>query len=187
VQKFDGTGNGILIAPPSGGADVLITNTFISNIANPTGTGGAGINLSPTGDAGVAAVIDHIVVTGTNTGILLQPNTFSIEGTHATISNSTLSHNTDGIFADNLSSSTFGALAVSIDTVIASENSIGIQTGGNNVNVFLTRSGLHQNQYGIFNRTNTFYTYKDNRIDGSIQADICQTSPCLPLNTVSAQ
>src|SRR6516225_1550275 len=63
---------GIAIEPTSGIADVVITNTIASNIG-PKGLG-VGIRFSSNGIATINAVVDHVVTTGNEYGIVSSPN-----------------------------------------------------------------------------------------------------------------
>jgi hypothetical protein len=153
------TGNGILIDPSSGSVGLVITDSIISNNAL------VGIFYAPSGGAPNAnLVIDHVVVTDNNDGMIFSLGNTSGGSTIAAISNSVFSRTPDvGIAAD----SGPGPLKISIDsTNISSNASYGIQTNGN-TNMILGRSVITGNGTGVQNNTspNTFYTLKDNRIN----------------------
>jgi hypothetical protein len=177
VQNFVGilpTGNGILIQPTSGTVKLTITDTNASNNA------GVGIfYVPPSGSPSANIVIDHVVATANQSGIVVNPGNAS-GGTVTAISNSVVSANSsDGLSAVN-------ALAphmISIDNVSAVGNgSHGIFAFGTPM-VLLGRSVITGNGTGVANNTspNTFYTYKDNRIDLNVGTDVSS-----PLNTTLA-
>jgi hypothetical protein len=163
VQNFasDGsnitTGNGILIQPTSSQVNFTITNSIFANNDND-----GILYFAPSGAAIVNGVVDHVTGTGNFDGIAVISGT---GGTVTAISNSNFSNNgDDGIFVSNGT----GPLTMSIDTVSAVSNSVtGIAASGT-PNVLLGRSVITGNGIGVDNTTsNTFFTYKDNRISGN--------------------
>ena len=168
AQNFNGTattGNGILIQPTSGTISFTITNTIVSN------NGFTGIYyVPPSGSATTNGVIDQVVATHNQIGIAISTANGSAATTVA-ISNSIASINSSaGIFIGGGAA----ALAVSIDNTAVSSNANGIEAH-NKATVRLGRSVITGNSnLGIFNVTspNTFFSYKDNRIDGNGTADI---------------
>jgi hypothetical protein len=175
VQNFVGaadTGNGILIQPTSGAISFTITNTVVTN------NGYLGIYYRPpSGSATAIGVIDHVVATNNQYGIDFI-TTFGGSTTTGAISNSVASDNSQaGIYINGGS----GGLTVSIDSITATGNSIGILadagTGGGSGNerVLLGRSVISANSsYGVVNNTNPnmFYSYGDNRIDENTENDV---------------
>jgi hypothetical protein len=151
------TGNGILIQPTSGTLDFTITNTTAVN------NGFIGINYYLRGGSPNAyGVIDHVTTNANYDG--MNVNTFMSSGgtTVVAISNSITNNNSSvGIYV-------YGpATKVSIDNLSITGNDQGIVAFGPPVNVLLGRSVISGNNTGIVNGTspNTFYTYKDNRIN----------------------
>jgi hypothetical protein len=167
------TGNGILIQPTSGNINFVITNTTSSNNFN------VGISYFPSsGLPSATGVIDHVVTTANNYGILVDTVALSGGSTAITISNSVASNNgQSGILANNSA-----PLILSIDNVSASGNFAGV-TAGNTVRALLGRSVITGNGTGVQNNTtgNTLFSYKDNRISGNTTTDISS-----PLNTAVA-
>jgi hypothetical protein len=150
-------GDGILMQPTTGTLAFTITNTTASN------NGYGGIYFAPpSGSHNANGVIDHVVANANQYGILVEP--FATGGSIVvTVSNSIASNNSvDGILAG------FGSatLKVSIDNVTVSGNLNGINAQSP-ANVLLGRSVITGNTRGVINFTspNTFYTYKDNRIN----------------------
>jgi hypothetical protein len=161
LQNFAGsftTGNGILMQPTAGTLAFSITNTTASNNAF------AGINfLPPSGAPSANGVIDHVVANANQMGIFVEPFNATGGSIVVTISDSIASNNSNnGIFAGNGSA----AIKLSIDKATTSGNATGI-TAGAPANVLLGRSVITGNGTGVQNSTspNTFYTYKDNRIN----------------------
>jgi hypothetical protein len=159
---FDGshaaTGDGILLQPTTGALAFTITNTTASN------NGNAGIfYFPPSGSASANGVIDHVVADANGQGISVEPLNETAGSVVVTISKSIASNNTFTGISTNGGSAT---LKVSIDNVTASGNSGGIQAFPP-ANVLLGRSVITGNSTGVNNQTspNTFYTYKDNRIN----------------------
>jgi hypothetical protein len=153
------TGNGILLQPTSGTVNFVVTNTTASN------NGFVGIYyFPPSGSASVNGVIDHVVADANHYGISVLPFFVTGGSIVVTVSDSIASNNTiDGIFA------AFGpaTLKLSIDNVtISGNNTYGIQAASP-ANVLLGRSVVTGNNVGVVNSTspNTFFTYKDNRIN----------------------
>jgi hypothetical protein len=170
------TGNGILLQPTSGTVNFAITNSIVAN-NQITGI----IYSPPSGSPAANIVIDHVTATG-NSFIGITINLLHATGGSAVaaISNSTVSNAANGIDLDNNTL----PLTTSIDNVNAVGNtSNGIVAFGTS-KVLLGRSVVTGNFTGIQNQTspNTFFTYKDNRIDEN-GTDICSTAGCLPLNT----
>jgi hypothetical protein len=151
------SGLGILIQPSSGTVSIAVTNSIFSN------NGYAGIYYySPSGSTATAkGVIDHVLATSNRAaGIgLAGPATIAISNS---VASNNGGGNTAGIYINNGS----GALTVSIDNTIATSNGFGIWAIGT-PKVTLGRSVITGNLTGVGNSTspNTFYTYKDNRID----------------------
>ena len=152
------TGTGILIAPTSGTLTFTITNTTASNNAI------AGIQYMP-GAVRPASQASSIIWSRMPTvrwkrfryvwGI----QRFDV----VAISNSIASDNTDyGVYVQNTGS---GTVKASIDNVSTGGNGAGI--GAGIASVLLGRSVITGNGTGVNNITspNTFYTYKDNRIN----------------------
>ncbi len=162
VQNFVGggptAGVGVLIRPTSGTVNFLISNTTATNNQN------VGIYyFPPSGSATVNGVIDRVVAISNAFGVAA--NTLNASGGSATIaiSNSIASANADGLYVQN----GVAPLTVSIDNVSASDNNnFGIHAF-TTAKVLLGRSVVTGNGTGILNATspNTFYTYKDNRIN----------------------
>jgi hypothetical protein len=161
VRNFSGggstIGNGILMRPAAGPISFAITNTTVSN------NGYVGINyFPPSGSAIATGIIDHVAATNNDYGIVI--NTALGGGSTAVaISNSIASNNGDGIYIQNASA----ALTASIDNTSSNSNANGISASGTS-KVTLGRSVITANTIdGIANTTspNTFYTYKDNRIN----------------------
>jgi hypothetical protein len=156
VANGPGTGNGILIQPTSGTVNFAITNTTISNNI------GGGISYDPPSGAPSAnGIIDHVNTSGNGYGILMEPSLTTGGSTIATISNTIMNSNAvDGIQV----AAGPGALKLSIDNASISSN------GGHGIllaagSILLGRSVITGNATGVSNGTNTFYTYKDNRIN----------------------
>jgi hypothetical protein len=153
------TGNGILMQPTSGALSFVITNTIVAHNGN-VGL----IYVPPSGSTGTAnGVIDHVVATDNAFGMGINIAQNGGGSTTVAISNSIASNNSNtGIYAQN-----GAALAVSIDNTGASGNGNDIWAVGT-PKVTLGRSVITANSAdGIRNDTsaNTFFSYKDNRIN----------------------
>jgi Right handed beta helix region len=159
-------GDGIYIGSTSSSAlsFALINSTVLNNSNN-----GIAFEGAPNGSAN--GIIQNVTVTGNGAyGIYLD----SSDGSSATvaISNSRVINNYVGMTLGIEEGA--GTLQVSIDNTIVNNNvSDGIDAI-NNVKVLLGRSVITGNgEYGIYNDTtvnsqpNTFYSYKDNRINGN--------------------
>jgi hypothetical protein len=159
------TGNGILIAPSSGTVDFTVTNTTASN------NGYAGVEYLPAGNTvNGNGIIDHVVATANQYGIVVDSSSTMLGATVATISNSIASDNTQsGVLVKNGSATH----KVSVDNVSMSGNSIGI-AGVNSPQVLLGRSVITGNTTGVLNSTspNAFYTYGNNQINLNTTTDI---------------
>jgi hypothetical protein len=158
------TGNGILIAPSSGTVKFIVANTTASN------NGYAGVEYLPAGTTvNGNGIIDHVVATADQYGIVVDSSGTMVGSTIATISNSIASDNSQtGVLVKNGSAT----VTVSVDNVSMSGNSIGI-AGVNSPQVLLGRSVITGNATGVLNSTapNAFYTYKDNRINLNTTTD----------------
>jgi hypothetical protein len=164
VRNFAGastTGNGILMQPTSGTVGFVISNTILSNNA----TAGMFYN-PPSGSTATAnGVIDHVVGTNNQTGIMI----ITANGggpTAVAISNSVASNNSvTGIYFQNASN----ALQGSIDNSSISGNGtfgIDAETGSD---LEIGRSVITYNGTGIENNTtpNRVFSYLDNRINSN--------------------
>jgi hypothetical protein len=184
VQNFfyDGvnifTGNGILVEPSAGTFTFTITNTIVSN------NGFAGIfYYASSGTSNATWVIDHVTATDNKYGIDTNTSNASAGSTTVTISNTVVSNNTtDGIYiVDEIA-----GLTVSIDNASVTGNGdVGIYAA-NTPQVLLGRSVIVGNNIGIANNTspsNTFYSYKDNRINLNTDGNIAGTA----LNSLTSQ
>jgi hypothetical protein len=149
------TGNGIYIHPTSGTALVTITNTIVQNNQDP------GILWSnDSGSPAVSIVIDHVVATANQTGMLFAGGVTGALADIA-ISNSVASNNS----IDGIGAGSGKALTISIDNSTITGNNFGIDVG-QPASVLLSRSVIQGNSNGTRNLTsNTFYTYGNNLID----------------------
>jgi hypothetical protein len=175
------TGNGIIIQPTSGAVDFVITHTTVINNDH------VGIFYFPPSGASPSAngVIDNVVATGNGFGIGINSQNASSGTAIVAISNSaTSNHRFDGIAAQGASTS---PVTISVDSSNASGNGQRGIAGSGTAKVLLGRSVIIGNATGVGNFTspNTFFTYKDNRINQNT-TDICSTSGCIPLNTTLA-
>jgi hypothetical protein len=159
---YDGThnttGNGILMRPTAGTLAFTITNTTASN----NGLNGIYF-LPPSGSPNANGVIDHVVADANQRGILVDETNTTAGSIVVTISNSIVSNNSDTGISAGFGS---GTLKVSIDNVTISGNNFGI-VAYTPAKVLLGRSVIIGNGAGVanFSAPNTFYTYKDNRIN----------------------
>jgi hypothetical protein len=170
VQNFAGSGPtngaGILIQPTSGTLNFLIANTIVTNNQF------VGIYYYPqSGSANANGIIDNVNASSNGNGIGANTTLASGGSVFIAISNSIASTNADdGLDATNGP----GTLTFSEDNVRVSENGLrGIFASGT-PKVLLGRSVVTGNFIGILNSTapNTFYTYKDNRINLNGSSDI---------------
>jgi hypothetical protein len=151
------TGNGILIQPTSGTVDFIVTNTNVSD------NGNVGLFYSPTGGGATThGVIDHVVATNNQFGIVLDDSGGG--AAVVTISNSIASNNLLNGIANGTASNPF---TVSIDnSSVSSNTSAGIAAGGALLKLLLSRSIITGNGGGVFNDgTATVYSYQNNQID----------------------
>ena len=166
VAATPATGNGILLQPASGSINFLISNTIAAD------NGNVGIfYYPPSGNASVNGVIDHATTTNNTDGIAI----FALHATGGavvvTISNTTASNNSS---YGMLFFPSAGGLTATVDSSYASSNAYGIAANGT-ANILLRRSVVTTNvNGGIDNGTspNTFYTYRDNRINKNGSSDI---------------
>jgi hypothetical protein len=151
-------GKGIFVQP-NGNLNFTIANTLVSN--NST----AGLYLSPVNTTNANGVIDHVIATGGfNDGIDVDAR-FSSGVTIIAVSNTIASGNNNyGILveAGNVAHTT---LSIDNVSVVGNANTGIVVTGP--ATVLLGRSIVAANGIGVENNTNanTFYTYKDNRIN----------------------
>jgi hypothetical protein len=175
VQNFTSggstaTGNGIVIAPTSGAIEFIIANTTVASNA----IGGI-VYFPQSGSPSTKGVIDHVLATGNHYGIEIITAASGGGTVVAAISNTIANDNV--LYGIQLDNSSFAPTpTVSIDNVSATGNGTGILANAN-LKVLLGRSVITVNGTGVANATtsNTFYTYKDNRISANTGTDI--TSP----------
>jgi hypothetical protein len=154
------TGDGILIQPTSGTINFVISDTVILNNAF------IGIfYYPPSGSPTANGVIDHVTAEGNAFGISISQVSMTGGSSVIAISNTTLSANSStGLQANNGSTT---PLTLSIDNVSAIGNAVDGISVFDTTEALLGRSVITGNGTGIDNSTspNTFYTYKDNRIN----------------------
>jgi hypothetical protein len=155
VQNF--TFAGIYILPSSGAVGFVITNTNLSN-------DGAGLLYDVVNGSTATAngVIDHVVATNNQSGIVITTN-FGGGSTAVAISNSIASESLNS----GISITGPSALAVAIDNSNISNNFIGISGSGDHPRIVLGRSAIMSNSLqSILNQTGgTIYTYQNNQIN----------------------
>jgi hypothetical protein len=149
---------GILVGP-NGTLDFTITNTMLSN------NGTAGIYILPANTSNVNGVIDHVIATGAgNDGIDLDARASS-GVTIIAVSNTIIGNNNNYGIVDSTGNNAITTLSIDNVSVVGNFN-VGINVTGP-ATVLLGRSIVAANGIGVENNTtaNTFYTYKDNRIN----------------------
>jgi len=162
---------GIFVQPNGTLNNFAITNTMVSN-------NGTGIYLSPANTTNVHGVIDHVIATGGSDGINLDAR-FSSGVTIIAVSNTIVGNNNNYGIVDSTGNVANTTLSIDNVSVVGNFN-IGIVVTGP-ATVLLGRSVVSGNGIGVENNTsaNTFYTYKDNRINLNGSMDFAGT----PLNT----
>jgi hypothetical protein len=163
---------GILIEPAGTLNNFAITDTMVSNDAT-------GIYLSLINATNTHGVIDHVTATGGSDGINLDARTSS-GVTIVAVSNTIIGNNNNYGIVDSTGNNAITTLSIDNVSVVGNFN-VGINVTGP-ATVLLGRSVVSGNGIGVENNTtaNTFYTYKDNRINlNGSGADIVGT----PLNT----
>jgi hypothetical protein len=166
VQNFvqDGgqdvdTGNGILVQPTTGTLSLAVTNTTVANNQF------TGIYYLPAGGSPVLqAVVDGVTALANNGGIVFSTNSGTTTGT---ISNSVVSNNNSGV---GIGASILSTDTLSIDSVTVTNNPVGISVLGGQVT--LGRSVVTGNQTGIYNVTQSLYSYGNNQINLNSTQDI---------------
>jgi hypothetical protein len=162
---------GILVQPSGTLNNFAITNTMVSN-------NGTGIYLSLINATNTHGVIDHVTATGGSDGINLDARTSS-GVTIIAVSNTIVGNNNNYGIVDSTGNVANTTLSIDNVSVVGNFN-IGIVVTGP-ATVLLGRSVVSGNGIGVENNTsaNTFYTYKDNRINLNGGMDFAGT----PLNT----
>jgi hypothetical protein len=150
-------GKGILVQPNATLNNFAITNTMVSN--NSTG-----IYLSLINATNLHGVIDHVTATGGTDGINLDARTSS-GVTIIAVSNTIIGNNNNYGIVDSTGNNAITTLSIDNVSVVGNFN-VGINVTGP-ATVLLGRSVVSGNGIGVENNTtaNTFYTYKDNRIN----------------------
>jgi hypothetical protein len=148
---------GILIEPAGTLNNFAITDTMVSNDAT-------GIYLSLINATNTHGVIDHVTATGGSDGINLDARTSS-GVTIVAVSNTIIGNNNNYGILDSTSDVAFTTLSIDNVSVVGNANTGIFVTGP--ATVLLGRSIVAANGIGVENNTtaNTFYTYKDNRIN----------------------
>jgi len=164
-------GNGILIVPLSTTIHAFtIVDTIVSN------SGNAGILYQPpSGSAITTGVIDHVVVTGSSTGIGASTSGGSAA---ISVSNSVISNNTSfGV----VTQAAPGSVAMTLDNDEISYNGDGIFNSSGNT-IVLGRSTITNNsQFGIDNQ-GTIDTFQNNQISANGDSNAVNGSPLTPVS-----
>ncbi len=160
--SFEFSGTGIYIAPTSPSTFSIANSTIFNNVYD-----GMYIASGWNGANTLTGIIANVSATG-NQHSGIDVIAFNAGTAQIAIANTTASNNFVGIGSGVLAGE--GTLLVSIDNATVTNNTEdGIDANGI-VQVLLGRSVITGNgRYGIDNTTspNTFYSYKDNRINGN--------------------
>jgi hypothetical protein len=139
VQNFaPAIGNGILLQPTSG-LSFIITNTLLSR------NGAFGLYYHPTSGTPVAyGVIDHVIATDNNSGIVIDPSLATGGSTTVAISDS---------IASNNPGSGINAIGVTVSIVGSkiSGNGVGVNVGSFQSSSYLGSSTITGNTIGVNN------------------------------------
>jgi hypothetical protein len=173
-----GAASGILFAPPAGTTgELFVSDTIISE--NGVGTTSGGIIVRPAGTGVAQATITRVLVDNNSVGIQTD-GTGSTGGIHVTVTDSTVSGNTNaGIHAISVSgganSSNFA------NRVVSAANGTGYLADGPGALVFLNNSVATANSTGV-NAVNggLTFSYKNNAINNNLVSDGSATNQITP-------
>jgi hypothetical protein len=145
---------------PSANAQLVVTNTIVSNNGNVAGGSGGGISIAPTSGATASVTLDGVKLNGNVYGIGMNSTGGVVVGTlrHSVISGS----NVSGLVAFGGGSPIFWTVD---DSTIMNNPSFGIQTLGSGVNLQISRSTISGNGTGVSGPG--IVSFKDNRINGN--------------------
>ncbi len=90
INNKGGVALGIRMAPSAGTADLIVTNTVISN--NGTGVTGGGIHLAPTGTGAITALLKNVTMSSNVFGLKADAST-AVNGVFATVRDSSSNAN----------------------------------------------------------------------------------------------
>lgn len=167
IRNFAGTGtqgNGIKIENSAGIAELSVINSVIVN--NGSGTGGAGIQIAPTGSGGAKVSIDNTQLMSNTVGV--RADASATTGTiDVAISRSVATRASFHGFVA-IGGAT-GRVRMLLDGVVSSSNAgEGVRVVNPNGNVRIGRSSVVYNGIGIVTEAGgNLRSYGDNFIDGN--------------------
>lgn len=139
-----GNGNGISFAPSAGTSQLLVTSSQITaNGGN--GSGGAGIQIVPTGTASVNAMVDNVSLSGNLNGVRVAGSGTTGQ-VHVTVRNTSM---TNSVVNGFVAVSSLGLVEAFLENSAASFNATGIRSDGGLVTVFLNGNVVTGNATGL--------------------------------------
>jgi hypothetical protein len=161
IDQFTGTGVSI-----QQGAQVIITDTVITN--NGSGSNGGGIVLSSTGSGTATVVLDRVHVENNVTGVFIAAG--AGQAVRPTIKDSTISGNAfTGIFV----AANGGVMTAAIEnSAIVNNGGVGVYSQGTNSFVTVSRSTITGNQTGwTFASGGNLISYLNNEVSLNVAAN----------------
>ena len=178
IRRFNAANSvGVSFAPP-GASELYITNTTIANNGNAA-TGG-GIEIRPTGASGSARVVmtNVRVEDNANNGIRIDTTgATSVAGVNATIDNSSISGNTNGLVV-NTPAGTMNVNVMLVNSAVSNNSGTGLLASGATARIRVGTTVVTGNGTGVsFGGGASVNTYGNNRLNGNITADGLFTAP----------
>ncbi|MHB8270346.1 right-handed parallel beta-helix repeat-containing protein [Bradyrhizobium sp.] len=169
-----GNGNGILVAPSSGTAKVLVADSYITD--NGGTSSNAGLLIKPTGGAFANVSVSRVQFEA-NTNAIFMDGSGGGGASNLTVKDSLLGGSTSNGIA--VSSTGAGFKAVVDSSMINYNIGVGAAVAGASATLILGTSTIAQNVTGVSNTGGTLQSFKNNQISAN-------GSDGTPINPVSS-
>ena len=170
-------GNGILFAPSAGNAELIVSNSVISD--NGDGTNGAGILILPTGTATVRATVSRTSLSNNTNGFVSNTGALTTSGiTRLTVTDSVASGNNTttgntGVGVGLISAATLNSVnrVLVLNSTIAN-NGVGLSANGQGSGILAALNGINGNNVGVSGpASGQLFTYGNNFTHGNPGGD----------------
>jgi hypothetical protein len=169
-----GNGNGILIAPSSGLANVTIDDSYITD--NAATLSNAGILVKPTGGAGVNLTINNVTLERNFQGIFADGSGGG-GASNITVTRSVISTSSSNGIAVSSAGAVYNAVVTS--SMISANGGTGATVAGTGGQLRLGENTITHNVTGVSNIGGTLQSFKNNQI-------VSNGSDGTPINPVSS-
>jgi hypothetical protein len=152
-------GNGILVAPSSGAAEVFVADSYITD--NGAGVANAGILIRPTGGATANVSVNHVQLENNTNGIFADGSGGG-GATKVSVTDSLMGGSASNGIAVSSTGALFKALVSNSELVL--NPGVGAAVAGASATLLLGGSSITGNGTGVSNSGGTLQSFKTNEI-----------------------